>query len=249
VSDAPFTRTTNPSAWEFASALGRSWFVLLLATAATAGAVFALSTSVLPKSYSSQATLLVDPAPGGTGSGAPTYFVDDQSVGKTFEQLALQPVVASAVAKELDVDPLEPQKHVVVHAVPKTPLVQITYTAGSPADAARGAAAYSNAFLRGVLSGTWLKAQATIVSPATTTSHQTAPRTLLDTVVAGIAGFLLAVSVVCLRFQSATARERATTGRRRLPLTTTRDRDSAADTPVAATSISATAGHLRRGGA
>lgn len=198
-----------PTAWDLAGAVTRSWTVVLLSAFLAAVTALVVSSQVLPETYESTATLLVSPAPPDEESpSSDTFFSDDQSVGKTFEELALQPVVAAAVARTLDVDERVPLRRVRVHSIPKTPLIEVTYSASTAEGAARGARAYSDVFAQAMSRGQWMDGKATIVSGARLPDSPAAPHVLLNTVVAAVAGLVFAIGGACLVEQTRSHRRR-----------------------------------------
>lgn len=194
--------TTPDVALSYLSALRRRWYVVLLAGIVAAATAYVVSTTVLPTVYRSSATVIVNnqPAAAPLDGGAPTEpFVDDQSLSETFAQLAVQPAVADTVARELGLRPSQLAGRIDVQAVPRTPLVVIAYRAGTPVEAAQGAQAYTAEFVQSSQSTSFLPGRVLVVSGATLPTEPVAPRPLLNSLVAGIAGLLLGLGVLLAR--------------------------------------------------
>ncbi|MBC7679187.1 MAG: hypothetical protein H7233_09380 [Pseudorhodobacter sp.] len=190
--------------------LRRGGAFVLLAAALAAGTGYVVSDFILPEVYRSSATIIVNNiAPSVPDDSVVPIepFVDDQSLSETFEQLALQPAVMSAVAADLGMPVEELAARTRVHAVPRTPLVVISHDASTPELAARGAQAYTAIFVQGSRRSGLLPGRALIVSGATLPNQSSAPRTLLNTLVAGLAGLLLGVLALVARSQTLAARE------------------------------------------
>ncbi len=109
---------------------------------ATAGVLLGWSR---PASYTSTATVLVNPVPGAPFSPE----TRDQVNLETEEQLVQTPVIAELVADRLgdDVDPTQLRAGVSAVVPPSTQLLEISMQAGSAQLAQQGAQAYAEAFL------------------------------------------------------------------------------------------------------
>jgi capsular polysaccharide biosynthesis protein len=185
----------------FLHTLRSRWLLVLLTPLVAATAAYFVSVMALPTVYRSTATVIVHNKPATVPAGTLPVdpFVDDQSLGETFKQLAVQPAVTEQVARDLGMLPKAVTDHVTVQSLPRTPLVVISFDAATPGLASRGAQAYAAQFVQSTASATDLPGTALVVSGATRPLEPIAPRTLLNTVVAGLAGLLLALGVLFRR--------------------------------------------------
>lgn len=190
--------------------LGRRWPWILLATVVAALGAYAVSDLVLPAVYRSSSTVIVtnQAAVLPDGQDLPIDpFVDDQSLSETFEQLALQPSVADPVARELGMRTKQLQEAVSVHAVPRTPLVIISFQAENPAAATRGAQAYTAQFVTSTRRSSFLPGKVLVVSGATRPADPVGPRSVNNALVAGAAALALSLGLVLARGTGAARRE------------------------------------------
>lgn len=202
---APRDRIAFASSESVLLTLRRRWYLVLLAGALAAGAALAVSVLLLPTVYRSSATIIVSNPPATDEVVRSGPFVDDQSLSETFAQLALQPAVAEAVARELGLRTSQLEGRVSVRAIPRTPLVVISYDGATPDEAAQGSQIYTAQFVQSSRRTTFLPGRVLIVSGATLPTEPIAPRPLLNTLVAGIAGLLLGVGLLVARASLAAA--------------------------------------------
>jgi capsular polysaccharide biosynthesis protein len=185
----------------YLTSLRRRWLVVLLAAVFAAAAAYLVSDRVLPTTYRSSATVIVlnqaQPTPAG-GAVPIQPFVDDQSLSETFQSLALQPDVTDQVARDMGLRPSEASRRVGARAIPRTPLVVLSFDASSPDEAARGARSFAAQFVQSTHTG-FLPGRALIVSGAIRPTQPIAPRPVLNALVAGLAGLLLGLAVVLAR--------------------------------------------------
>lgn len=199
------------------SVLRRTVPLVLLAGLLAAVAGYVISERLLPNVYRSSATVIVNQtqarAPDAPLATEP--FTNDQSLGETFQELALQPNVSDQVARDLDESPAELRRATTVRAVPRTPLIVIAVEGSTPDQAARRTQAYTAQFVQSTLGNDVLPGRALVVSAATVPTETVAPRPLLNALVAGVAALLLGIGGICAWTllgpgqASARARERA----------------------------------------
>lgn len=191
-----------PPSSVYLAALRRGWIVVVLAIGLAVGSALAVTELLLSPVYRSSSTLLIKNQP---ASLAPEVtlpaepFIDDQSLSETFEQLALQPDVVAAVASRMGLRPSEVQDRVQVHALPRTPLVVISFDGPTPGSAARGAQAYTADFVQRTQRNDVLPGRALVVSAATVPVEPVAPRPALNALVAGVAAGFLTLLVLLAR--------------------------------------------------
>lgn len=193
-------------------ALRRSWRLLLVG-AVVSGAVALLVTTVLvSESYRSTATLIVapvaDPAAAERNRSLEAYL-PEQSMTETFAQLSTQQVVVAAAARTLKVDQAALKASSSVRAVPRTPLLEITVSAPTAAEAARRTRGYVDEILRATREQDWVPALSLeLVNQASTPTAPSSPQPVLASVVSAAAGLLLVACIVLLRTQLLAGRHR-----------------------------------------
>jgi capsular polysaccharide biosynthesis protein len=176
--------------------------LILLFGVAAAGTAVLVSKVALSDRYVSTATVIIKAtAPLQPAADSPVYrvFASDQSIGATFEQLAKQPAVMAEAASQLRVSQSAFRTHARAHSIPKTPLVQLSYTADTANGAANGASVYARSFLDSTKQMPWLPAQVSPVSAPVAADAPSGPRTGLNTVVAALAAILLGLGIAVFR--------------------------------------------------
>jgi capsular polysaccharide biosynthesis protein len=194
--------TFGASGSDYASALRRALPVLVIATLVAASVAYAVSRFVMSPVYESSATVIVkESAPGANEGDSAVFriFNNDQSIGTTFEEMARQPSVTTAAASRLAVSIDVFSSRAGAHAVPKTPLIELSYKDDSPQRAAGAVTIYTETFLATMNQMAWLPGQVLLVSKATAPIAPIGPRAALNTAVAAIAGLVIAISLVCVR--------------------------------------------------
>lgn len=181
--------------------LRRTVPLVLLGSALAGGLAHLVSTQVLPAVYRSSSTVIINQALTGPDAerSAIEPFTNDQSLGETFEQLALQPAVSEQVARDLGMRSSALVSQTEVHAVPRTPLIIISVQGPTPEEAARRTQAYTAQFVESTVGSAMLPGRAMVVSGATRPTEPFAPRPQLNALVAGFAGLLLGLGVLFAR--------------------------------------------------
>jgi len=146
----PPVETTGPTAPDLSDYLGllrRQWWLVVLGCALGVGAGFG-ATQLMPKTYESATSVLVQPAgqdtnvAGGRTKGDINLDTEAQLVGST--QIAVE---AAALLRSGDA-PDVLAKGVSVTVPPNTAVLEITYKASDPARAQTGSHAFAEAYLR-----------------------------------------------------------------------------------------------------
>lgn len=194
-------RPTSPDAWQVLSAIGRRSPVIAVIIVLAAGLAALVSLTVVSPVYTSSATLIVAPIDSGALGARNPYSVIpvDQSAPETFKQVALQPVVADAVGRQVGLPAADVQQHISVHVVQRTPILQVSYRASRPATATRIAAAYSKALVAASAKDTWLPGlRLEQLSAASTPNGRTSPRTKLNVAIAALVAAFVAAFIIWL---------------------------------------------------
>lgn len=197
---------------DYAGALLRAWPALLLAVIVAAVTALGVSRLLLPATYQSSATVIVQPTAATGAEQPPRTFANDQSLGATFEELARQAAVTTVAAGSMNESQRVFLSHASVHSVPKTPLIELTYSAASAQQAARGAQTYADAFVGMTEATAGLPGLVSTVSKSSLPQSPTGRRTGLNMVVAALTGLVIAMALVCVRETWITRRRRDTAG-------------------------------------
>jgi capsular exopolysaccharide synthesis family protein len=164
------------------------WWLILVGTCVAAGAGFAVSR-MLPPVYRTSASLLVK-------VDASTVFTGEQ-LALTYKELLTKQPVIERVAQTFGLDPRQVEKSVQVQLIYETSLIQITAQASDPHLAAGLANGIIAAFMQISREADSIQVRdLVVVEPATPPARPVSPRLLLNTLVAAMVGFLLAVGTI-----------------------------------------------------
>lgn len=181
---------------EYAGVLWRHKVMILLLTLSAAASGYGVSKFLLPPTYSATATMFVY-APSTPAMMNPTSFLYMEDLGQTYATLATSSsVLSKAIATySLPVTEQKLVKAIVAAPVTNTNLFTITATAPSAVEAARWADDVSYTLRTKVSNmGQGIR----LANPAAVPPLPTGPKTALNTALAGVLGFLVAVGVAFL---------------------------------------------------
>ncbi len=176
--------------------LGRKWLILLTVLLAM-GATYAVSSN-LQKVYSTEATLLIALPSDQTSFDT---VQAGQAIARSYADLIESPNIAEQVADEIgDADPGEVAAATSFESLPETQLLKIKADAASPERAQAIADTYADVFTRyakGELNET-TDAEIELADGAPLPGSPARPKPVLYTLLAGVLGLALAVTLALL---------------------------------------------------
>jgi capsular polysaccharide biosynthesis protein len=162
---------------------------------------YGVSAYLVPPLYSASTTLMVQTS----GMTAETAgegrfndydtFLANEYMTTTFQELALTQPVLEAAAATTGHPREQLQAALEVRAIPRTPLLQISFADRNPEQAMRVANSVAGALIQVVEEFEWMPGrQLAVIEAATLPQTPASPRVLLNTLIAAIAGALAALA-------------------------------------------------------
>jgi capsular exopolysaccharide synthesis family protein len=166
------------------------WWLIVVCTCLAAAAGFAVST-VLAPIYRASTSLLVK-------VDASTVFTGEQ-LALTYKELLTKQPVIERVAQTFGLAPRTVKESIQVELIYETSLIQVTAQASSPHLAAGLANGIVAAFMQVSREADSIQVRdLVVVEPATPPTRPISPRKPLNTLVAAMVGFLLAIGIIIL---------------------------------------------------
>jgi capsular polysaccharide biosynthesis protein len=178
----------------------RLWLILLCGLLAGL-ASYIVSAFFVPPLYLASTTLMVQTSDMTTETAVEGRFNDydtflaNEYMTTTFQELALTQPVLAAAAATTGRAPDQLQTRLEVRAIPRTPLLQISFADRNPEQAMRVANSVATALIQVVDELEWMPGrQLAVIEAATLPQTPASPRILLNTLIAALAGALAALA-------------------------------------------------------
>lgn len=186
---------------QYSAVLLRWWWLLVLGTVLAAGSAFAVSRG-MPKEYKATTTLFINQV---SNPGTLTYSdaLLNQQLVKTYSQMAVQPVVLSAVRDRLKLPYNDTQlsRMITGQPVQGTQLIEISVQGTNPVQIRDIANTLTAVFIQQqqpFLPKGQTNSAIRVAQPALAPIQPIGPNVKLDTVMAAVVGMLVALGVVAL---------------------------------------------------